>query len=68
MYDDLMDWWRRFLCVVFGHKQPYVQKFTAELCRRCSRVMVDHTPVKYTYNTKILELKRRNSRVKRRKL
>ncbi len=31
--------WRRLLCRVLGHKEPYHQKMSGELCGRCYKMM-----------------------------
>ncbi len=55
-------WLRKIICFFFGHRVPYVAKFTADICGGCSKVMFDHTP---KYNARILALKKKSARIKK---
>ena len=42
--ERLAGWLRRLACRWLGHKKPYIEKFTARLCRRCYIVVEHRSP------------------------
>lgn len=39
--------WARFVCWFAGHKKPYVQKISAEICGRCNAILRYPAPINH---------------------